>query len=112
MTTTGWNGEGRGGAEDGPGAPGPGMWLPPRGAAAQAAEGAAARREQREAKGAREARREQLADGALNLYRSQAESRGEVVSAMALARGEIGGRDIDAILADAGAAADREDARQ
>jgi hypothetical protein len=81
-------------------------------AAAQAAEDAAARREEREAERAREARREQLADGALSLYRSQAESRGEAVSAMAIARGEVGGRDVLAILADATAAADREDARQ
>ncbi len=88
-----------------------GQW-PARSLRWMEAEAAAERREARRAEAERQDRAEQAAETALAMYRSQAEARGEVVSAVALARGEIGGRTAAEVLADAQGAADREDARQ
>ena len=87
-------------------------WLPARVQRSIAAEEARERREERDAQRKRDERREQAHDRALGAYRAAAEDRGEVVSAMAIARGEVTGRDINDILGDARAAADREDIRQ
>jgi hypothetical protein len=86
-------------------------WLPPRVQRAMAAEDAAERREAKRVEAEREMVRDAAHDRALALYRSQAEERGEVVSALAIARG-VGGRSLADVLGDAQAAADREDARQ
>jgi hypothetical protein len=87
-------------------------WLPASVQRRIAVEEQAERREARDAERAREARAEAAGDKALAAYRQQAEGRGEVLSAMALAAGEGIGRSIEAVLGDAMAAADREDARQ
>jgi hypothetical protein len=72
-------------------------------------------REYREAKEA-EAERERLAEAHrsanLAMFRDQAEARGEHVSAMALATGQVTGRSIGDIFAEASAAADIADARE
>jgi hypothetical protein len=87
-------------------------WLPAGLQRRMAAEDAAERQAERDAAAEREAVREQKHEAALALYRSQAEARGEVVSAVALATGQVTGRDVNEVLADARAAAEREDARQ
>jgi pyruvate/2-oxoglutarate dehydrogenase complex dihydrolipoamide acyltransferase (E2) component len=86
-------------------------WLPGRVQRAMAAEAAAERKEAREAEQQREARQEEAHDKALSLYRSQAEERGEVVSAVALATGQVAGRSIEDVFASAIAGADQTDAR-
>jgi hypothetical protein len=86
-------------------------WLPPAVARRIEAEQRHEERLSRQAEQEREEARERHADAALAAYRAGAEQRGEVVSAMSLARGEDVGRGVDDIFADARAAADREDAR-
>jgi len=63
----------------------------------------------REAEAEQEAHREALHQRALSLYAQQAEARGELLSAVALATGQVPGRTIGDILAAAVASADRED---
>ena len=87
-------------------------WLPARVQRSIAAEEARERREERDAQRKRDERREQAHDRALSAYREAADARGEVVGAVALARGEDIGRDINDILGDARAAAEREDVRR
>ena len=89
-----------------------GGWIPPRAARLQAAEDARERQEARRAEAERADRAEQAHDAALSQYAAQAESRGEVISAIQLATGQGLGRTTADILADAQGAADREDARQ
>jgi hypothetical protein len=86
-------------------------WLP---AAAQGrieAEERAEEREARRAEAEREVQREQRHESAMAAYAAAAGERGEVVSALAIARGEVAGRTVGDVFADALAAADREDAR-
>jgi hypothetical protein len=85
-------------------------WLPARVQRAQAAEEAAERREARRAEAARAERAEAAREKSLSAFRAAAELRGEVVSALALAAGEVAGRTLGDIFADARRAGDREDA--
>jgi hypothetical protein len=87
-------------------------WLPPALARRHAVEDAHERAEARRAKAERQDRDAERHERALASYRAAAEARGEVVSAMEVARGEVGGRELGDIFADAAAAGDREDARQ
>ena len=86
-------------------------WLPPSVAARiadeEAHELAAAKRD--EAQRADQA--DQARERGLEAYRVAAGARGEVVSALAIARGEVAGRSLGEIFGDARDAADREDAR-
>jgi hypothetical protein len=107
-----WTGETTDAAEDAPAAPGVAAWLPARVQRVVAAEAAAERRQARQDEAERADRREQKHEAALGLYRRQAEDRGEVVSAMAIARGEGLGRSIGDVLGQAAAEADRQDAVQ
>lgn len=77
----------------------------------QAVEDAREAKQEREERQEREMHREQLHEAALVAYRSAAESRGEYVSAVALATGQGGGRTLADIFAGAEAAADQQDAR-
>jgi hypothetical protein len=86
-------------------------WLPARVQRAMAVEDARERAEAKRADAEREARREQKHETALALYRQQCDDRGEYVSALALARGEVTGRTLGDIMADAQASADRDNAR-
>lgn len=86
-------------------------WLPASVQRRMAVEDAAEAREARQAEQEREARREQLRDSALQAYRTAQEGRGEVVSAIALATGQVAGRSLGDVFADARSAADREDGR-
>jgi hypothetical protein len=63
----------------------------------------------RQAEDEQEAHREELRQRHLGLYREQAERRGELVSAVALATGQVPGRTVADILAAGAAAGDRED---
>jgi hypothetical protein len=58
-----------------------------------------------------EGRRDRLHDEALQAYRQAAEARGEYVSALELAAGEVAGRTVQDVFASALEAAEREDAR-
>jgi hypothetical protein len=87
-------------------------WLPVRVQRAMLSEDAHERAEAKRAEAERETAAEAAQDRALVLYRSQAEERGEFVTAMALATGQALGRTAADVLAGAEAAADREDARQ
>lgn len=89
-----------------------GDWLPPGIAQRIAAEERAAQREAQRAEQEREALREAKHDRAMDSYRVQAQERGEHVSAIDLATGNVGGRTVADVFADAAAAAAREDARQ
>jgi hypothetical protein len=87
-------------------------WLPPRIQRAQAEEARRDARAERDAAAEREARREAKHEAALALYRSQAEERGDHVSAMALAQGRDVGRPFADIFEAAREAADVTDARE
>jgi len=87
-------------------------FLPPSVQRRMAVEDAAEAKQARQEKQEREVRREQLHDSALQAYRAAAEARGEVVSAVALATGQAGGRSLADIFDSVIAAADQEDARQ
>jgi hypothetical protein len=87
-------------------------WLPDRVLRAMAVEDAHERAEAKRAQAEQEDRAEAAHDAALALYRRQAEARGEVVSALALATGEDVGRSAADVLTEAAAAADRQDAIQ
>jgi hypothetical protein len=63
----------------------------------------------REAEAEQETRREELHQRALSLYAEQATARGELLSAVALATGQVRGRSIADILEAARLAGDRED---
>ncbi len=91
---------------------GAGSWLPASVQRRMAPEDAHERAEARRAKLERADQADQARERSLAAYRAAAEQRGEVVSAMALASGEVTGRDLGDVFADATAAADREDARQ
>ena len=67
-------------------------------------------REAKQAEAAREAQAEELHQRAMRLYAEQAELRGEVVTAMQLASGQVPGRPVAAILEAARQAGDRDDA--
>src|SRR5437763_23403 len=69
-------------------------------------------REARDAELEREQRAEAKRSAAMALYATQAEERGEFVSAFALATGQVAGRSAAEVLAAAAVMADREDARQ
>jgi hypothetical protein len=81
-------------------------------ATAIAREEAHERAEARRAEIERADEAEKRHESAVAAYKAAAESRGEVVSALAIARGEVGGRDIGDVLRDAIAASDRQDAMQ
>jgi hypothetical protein len=87
-------------------------WLPERIQRAQAIEDQREQREGRAAEAEREGRREVAEDRARMAYRSQAEARGDVVSAVALATGQGLGRTIGDVFTDARAQADIADARE
>jgi hypothetical protein len=72
-------------------------WIPERAQRAQAAEDARERAEARRAEAERAEAAEDARERALGAYKAQAELRGEVVSALALATGEVG-RSLDDIL--------------
>lgn len=86
-------------------------WLPRSTQKATRAEEVRERREARDA----ELEREQLAEAkrsaAMALYAEQAEQRGEYVSALQMATGQVAGRTAAEVLAAAAVMADREDAR-
>lgn len=86
-------------------------WLPPSIARAQRLEDIAEARAERAAERARDDARAAAEDRAVAAYRAAAESRGDVVSALALAQGRDIGRSLGDVLADARAAAENEDAR-
>jgi hypothetical protein len=86
-------------------------WLPPAVRRSIAKEELAAQRETRQADAERERRDEERHNRALAAYREQAEQRGQVVDVMALARGEVRGRSVQDVFADALAASARDDAR-
>lgn len=85
-------------------------WLPTRVQRAQMAEAQAEAREARRADRERQDRADKLAESALVAYRNAAEVRGEYVSALDLATGNVPGRTVADIFAGARAAAEREDA--
>jgi hypothetical protein len=87
-------------------------WLPPGVQRRIAREDAAEARESRRAEAERETRVDEYRQRALAMYRDQAEARGEVVDALALARGEVPGRSVQDVLAAAVAASARDDARE
>jgi hypothetical protein len=86
-------------------------WLPVRVQRALAAADAAERREARHAEAARADAADAAREKSLAAYKAAAELRGEVVSAVALASGEVAGRTVADVFADARAAGDRDDAR-
>ena len=86
-------------------------WLPASVQRRMAASDAAEARQERAEEQERELHREAAAERAHLAYRATAEARGEYVSAVALARGEAGGRSLAEIFQGVEAAADREDAR-
>jgi hypothetical protein len=87
-------------------------WLPPAAARSVAEAERVCARQARQADAEREARRESSRSRAIESYRSQAELRGEYVSAVALATGQGLGRPISAVFAEAQAQADIADARE
>jgi hypothetical protein len=84
--------------------------LPPRVAARLMAEDAREAVESRRSSEAREFAAEQWRDRNMAMAREQAEARGEVISAMALATGQVPGRTVADIFRSALAASEREDA--
>jgi hypothetical protein len=84
--------------------------LPPRIAAQIAREDAREAVETRRSAEARELAAEQWRDRNMAMAREQAEARGEVISAMALATGQVPGRTVADIFRSALAASEREDA--
>ncbi len=84
-------------------------WLPPGIARRMAQESAREAREAKQAEREQETRREQVRERAMSLYVQQAEARGEVVTAMQLATGQVTGRPIADVFAAAIAAGDRDD---
>jgi hypothetical protein len=92
---------------------GAGPWLPPSAQRQLAREAAREALEAREAEADREDAAETRRAQALQMYRSQAELRGEdPPSVLELAAGAAGGRSLGEIFAGAIAAADRQDARE
>lgn len=87
-------------------------FLPPSVQRRQMVEDVREAREAREAERARADREDQAAERGREAFRAAAEARGEHVSVVALAQGQIGGRSLGDIFAGVEAAADREDARQ
>src|SRR5690242_17139980 len=86
-------------------------WLPAGVVRRQAQEDAREAIETRRAEADRERRTEERHAAAMELYRAQAEQRGEVLDVMAMARGEVRGRSVGDILAAAVAASVVEDRR-
>jgi hypothetical protein len=84
-------------------------WLPPGVVRRQAQEDAREALESKRAAAERELRAEERHAAAMELYREQAEARGEVLDVMAMARGEVRGRSVEDILAAAVAASVVED---
>jgi hypothetical protein len=85
-------------------------WLPASVLRAQALEEQAERREARAAERLAGERAEARRSASLAMYAAGCEARGEAVPVMAMARGEVAGRDFADVLADAAAMADRQDA--
>ena len=86
-------------------------WLPPAARRSAAAAELADQREERAAAAVREQLAEERHNRAMAAYREQAEARGEVVDVMALARGEVRGRTVQDVFAEAMAASARDDVR-
>lgn len=86
-------------------------WLPPTARRAAVAAELADQREDRAAAADRERLAEERHNRAMAAYRDSAEARGEVVDVIALAAGEVRGRSVHDVLAEALAASARDDAR-
>jgi hypothetical protein len=86
-------------------------WLPQQVQRRMHAEAVSEARTARRAERERESRHERAEELARAAYREAAEARGEYVSALALASGEVAGRTVAEVLAGALAAAGHEDAR-
>ena len=87
-------------------------WLPQRIQRQMMVQDAAEAAEAKRAEAERATAADDRLGRALELYRSGAEARGEVVSAVALATGEGLGRSIGDVLSGLAAAADRQDGRE
>lgn len=87
-------------------------FLPLRTRRALQAEEIREHREAREAEAERERRAEAHRSANLAMFRDQAEARGQHISAMELATGQVAGRTIEDIFAGASAVADMADARE
>ncbi len=87
-------------------------WLPASVQRRMAAEDGHERAEARRAEAKRADQAEAAREQSLAAYRAAAEQRGEVVSALAIASGEVTGRDLADVLGGAAVAGDRADARE
>jgi hypothetical protein len=86
-------------------------WLPPKAQREIAREDARETAEARRAEGERQAAAEEWRERNLAMAKADAEARGQEITAMQLATGQIRGRSLADIFADARRAADAQDAR-